>query len=303
MRLLTFASGDDLALGLVTPRGVLDLARAAAALGLDAAVAPSDLSRLGHEALKIVASIEEAAAAEPAERSTGWYLDEATLSYGPCITEPGKVLCVGLNYARHAAESGMEPPTTPVLFGKFANALAAHAQPIVLPGVSEEYDYEAELVVVIGSRAHDVPVEDALRHVLGYCNGNDVSARDLQTRTSQWLLGKTLDRFLPIGPYLVTADEVPDPQSLSIRCWLTDDLRQDSSTADMIFSVAEIVSYVSRHFALEPGDIIATGTPEGVIFGRASREWMRPGDVAIVEIGPLGRLVNPFVAPARSAGT
>jgi 2-keto-4-pentenoate hydratase/2-oxohepta-3-ene-1,7-dioic acid hydratase in catechol pathway len=146
--------------------------------------------------------------------------------------------------------------------------------------------------VVIGREGKYIPKDEALSYVLGYANGNDISARDLQTRTSQWMLGKTLDKFMPIGPYLVTHHDVPDPQNLSIRCWLNGTLRQDSNTRDMIFSVAEIVHYASQYFTLSPGDIITTGTPEGVIFGDDEPRWMQPGDEVIVEIEKLGRLVN-----------
>lgn len=158
-----------------------------------------------------------------------------------------------------------------------------------------EYDYEAELVAVIGQRAKNVGESEALGHVLGYCNGNDVSARDLQRLSGQWLLGKTLDRFMPLGPYLVTADEAGDVQDMRIRCWLNGELRQDSNTSDMIFGVAEVIRYASRYMTLEPGDIICTGTPEGVILGMKEKRWMKPGDEVVVEIDRLGRLVNPMV--------
>jgi len=302
MRILTFLDGEAPLLGVVTPRGVLDVAAASSALAAPGPPA-TEFFRLGLAGVEaLTALVERAVTAAPA-LSEPWFHEERALTLGPCVLESGKILCVGLNYLEHAIESGAQPPTTPVLFSKFVNALAAHGQEIALPVVAREYDYEAELVVVMGRRAREVAVEEALEYVLGYCSGNDISARDLQMRTSQWLLGKTLDGFLPIGPYLVTADEVPDPQALSVRCWLNGDLRQDSRTADMIFSVAEIISYASHHFALEPGDIIATGTPQGVIFGHAERTWMKPGDVVSVEIGDLGRLTNPLgpaVATARS---
>jgi 2-keto-4-pentenoate hydratase/2-oxohepta-3-ene-1,7-dioic acid hydratase in catechol pathway len=147
----------------------------------------------------------------------------------------------------------------------------------------------------MGRRAFHVEVDEALDYVRGYCNGNDLSARDLQMRTNQWLLGKTLPKFMPLGPYLLTPGEIPDPQALSIRCWLNRELRQDSSTQDMIFPVSELVSYISQYFPLEPGDLITTGTPEGVILGRVEKDWMKPGDETVVEIGLLGRLRNRMV--------
>ncbi|MDZ4763013.1 MAG: fumarylacetoacetate hydrolase family protein, partial [Chloroflexota bacterium] len=205
-------------------------------------------------------------------------------------------ICVGLNYRRHAIETGAAIPTTPILFSKFNNALAAPGEVVPIPRTAEQTDYEAELVVVIGRRAKYVSEADALDHVLGYCNGNDVSARDLQLRTSQWLLGKTPDKFMPIGPYLMTADEAGDPANLRVRGWLNGEPRQDSNTADMIFSVAQVISYASQYMTLEPGDIITTGTPEGVILGMKDKVWLKPGDEYIVEIGNLGRLVNRMAA-------
>ena len=222
-------------------------------------------------------------------------LSAAQVTLGPCVPQPGKIICVGLNYARHAAEGGQAIPATPVLFSKFNNSLAGPHEDVPLPAAALEYDYEVELCAVIGKHTRDVSTADALDHVVGYCCSNDISARDLQMLTGQWLLGKTLDRFLPLGPWLVTADEVPDPQTLGLRCWLNDELRQDSNTADMIFSVADIVSYTSRYMTLEPGDVISTGTPEGVIMGRTPRVWMKPGDVVSVAVDGLGRLTNRLV--------
>jgi 2-keto-4-pentenoate hydratase/2-oxohepta-3-ene-1,7-dioic acid hydratase in catechol pathway len=190
-------------------------------------------------------------------------------------------------------------PTIPVLFSKFPNTIAAPGEQVVLPATAVEYDYEAELGVVIGRRAKHVREQEALDYVLGYCNINDLSARDLQMRTSQWLLGKTLDQFMPIGPYLVTADTVGDPQALDIRCWVNSALRQSSTTADMIFSVAELVSYISQYMTLEPGDVIATGTPEGVILGMAEKQWLKSRDEVVVEIAGLGRLTTTFAAPTN----
>lgn len=277
MRLLTFKQADELALGIKTNSGVLR-----------SSMSPQNLLEQGSSALSTLqAELERASPSD--------FLEETSLSIGPCVPNPGKILCVGLNYARHAKESGMAEPTTPVLFSKFNNAIAAPNEDVLLPNNATEYDYEAELVVVIGKRAKNISEEDALEHVLGYCNGNDISARDLQMLTGQWLLGKTLDKFMPIGPYLVTSDEAGDPQDMRVRCWLNGDLRQDSTTSDMIFSVAEVVSYASHYMTLNPGDIITTGTPEGVIVGMDPKVWMKPGDEAVVEIGSLGRLTNRMV--------
>ncbi|MBJ7603229.1 MAG: fumarylacetoacetate hydrolase family protein [Candidatus Dormibacteraeota bacterium] len=228
----------------------------------------------------------------------GAELEETQLKLAPCVPSPGKIICVGLNYRRHAAEAGMAVPETPVLFSKFNNSLAASGEDIPLPAIAEQYDYEAELAVVIGKRAQNVAQGQALDHVFGYCNANDLSARELQARTSQWLLGKSLDHFLPIGPYLVSKEEIPDVTRLGIRCFLNGEKRQDSTIADLIFGVEELVSYMSRHLTLEPGDIISTGTPEGVILGRAEKVWLKPGDQVVVEVDGLGRLSNRMVSSA-----
>lgn len=209
-----------------------------------------------------------------------------------------KVICIGLNYRPHAQEAQMSVPETPVLFSKFANSLTGSGSPVPLPANAREFDYEAELGVIVGQRARSIPVSRALECVFGYINCNDLSARDLQFRTGQWLLGKTLDGFLPVGPHLVTGDEIPDPQTLPTRCWVNGQLRQDSNTAAMIFTVAELISYISDHFTLEPGDLISTGTPEGVILGSKEARWLAAGDVVEVEVGDgrFGRLANRLIA-------
>jgi len=214
------------------------------------------------------------------------------------VPDPRKVICVGLNYADHAKESGAAPPDEPVLFNKFPTALIGHGEPIVLPRVSQEVDYEAELVVVIGRGGRHIPRERAYEHVAGYCPGHDVSARDWQLRKpgKQWLLGKTFDTFAPCGPALVTRDEIPDPGTLSIRFRLNGETLQDSNTDQFIFPVDEVVSYVSQVCTLEPGDLIYTGTPPGVGFARKPPRFMKPGDVAEVEIEGLGILRNPVIA-------
>ena len=229
-----------------------------------------------------------------ASQADCWHA-ESQVQYAPCVPAPGKIVCVGLNYRQHAAESGMAVPATPVLFSKFNNTLAAHQEPVRLYPNAEQYDYEAELVAVIGHKARFVSAADAPGYVFGYCNGNELSARDLQFRTSQWLLGKSLDQFLPIGPCLVTADELGDPGNLGIHCWVNGELRQNSNTSDMVFNVAQIISYTSQYMTLDPGDIISTGTPQGVILGMQEKRWLKPGDTVEVEIDRLGKLVNPMV--------
>ena len=196
-------------------------------------------------------------------------IDEEDLEWGPCVTRPHKIICVGLNYRKHADETNAPYPEVPILFNKFDNTLTGHQSEIAIPAVTNELDYEVELGIVIGKKTKNVSKEEALSHVFGYCTVNDLSARDLQMRTHQWLLGKTCDDFSPAGPYLVTADEVGDPNNLSLKTYVNDEVRQDSNTSDMIFSCAEIVSYISQHMTLAPGDLILTGTPEGVVFGLA----------------------------------
>ena len=293
MRLLTFRTSAGLQLGVTTPHGVVDVARAHGDRFDQFSATPAEFLAGGIAACRELAAFMARVLAAP---DRAWLLDEANLELGPCVASSGKILCIGLNYRRHAAEAGMAIPAVPVLFSKFSNALAASGEMIPLPSVAEQYDYEAELAVVIGRRAYQVSEATALDYVLGYCTANDLSARDLQMRTSQWLLGKTLDKFLPIGPCLVTADEIPDPQTLNIRCWVNEELRQDSNTRDMIFPVREIIAYISQYIALEPGDVILTGTPEGVIFGMADKRWLRPGDTVEVEIDQLGRLSNRMTA-------
>ncbi|WP_223204250.1 fumarylacetoacetate hydrolase family protein [Alicyclobacillus suci] len=216
------------------------------------------------------------------------------LRFGPCVPNPGKIICVGLNYRKHAEESHMDIPNYPVLFNKFSNSIAAHKQDIELPRLSSQIDYEAELAIVIGKKAKNIKKDEALDYVLGYCVANDLSARDLQMRTSQWMLGKCCDGFSPIGPYLVTAGDIENPNNLRIRLYVNGDLRQDSNTSDMIFKCDYIVSYISQYMTLMPGDIILTGTPEGVILGYPEERqvWLKDGDVVDVEIEKLGRLTN-----------
>jgi 2-keto-4-pentenoate hydratase/2-oxohepta-3-ene-1,7-dioic acid hydratase in catechol pathway len=302
MILLQFKAGSDWHLGVKTPHGVVDVTTALSDGSISQlhAGVPSSLEAVCAGGSAACEALEQFVQPLFASNATNrWLLDETRLTYGPCVANPGKIICIGLNYRRHVEESGMAIPLLPVLFSKFSNTIAAPGEQIVLPANAVEYDYEAELGVVMGKKAKNVSEQDALRYVLGYCNIDDLSARDLQMRTSQWLLGKTLDQFSPIGPYLVTADEVINPQTLDIRCWVNGALRQNSNTADMIFSVAYLVSYISQYMTLEPGDVISTGTPEGVILGMKEKKWLMPGDEVTIEIEGLGRLTNTMVAPTN----
>ncbi len=219
------------------------------------------------------------------------------------IPNPRKIVCIGLNYRDHAAESGVPAPEEPVLFSKYATALIGHLDAIVLPRVSSEVDYEAELVVVIGRGGRHIPRERAFEHVGGYTVGHDVSARDWQLNKpgKQWMAGKTFDTFAPVGPAIVTPDEVPDPHKLGIRLRLNGQTMQDSNTNQLIFGVDEVIAYLSQVFTLEPGDLIFTGTPPGVGMAKKPPVWLKPGDVVEVEIDHLGTLRNTVVAEAGRA--
>jgi 5-carboxymethyl-2-hydroxymuconate isomerase len=206
---------------------------------------------------------------------------------------PGKIIGIGLNYRDHAAETGAALPTRPLLFAKLPTAVAGPADEIVIPAHTDELDYEGELAVVIGRRCRDVAEADALDAVFGYAVMDDVSARDRQREEPQWIRAKGGDTMAPWGPWITTADEVPDPQALRIRTWVNGDLRQDGTTADMVFTVAALIAFCSASFTLEPGDVITTGTPAGVGVARDPKAFLRPGDRVRVEIDGLGVLDNP----------
>jgi 2-keto-4-pentenoate hydratase/2-oxohepta-3-ene-1,7-dioic acid hydratase in catechol pathway len=212
------------------------------------------------------------------------------------IERPQKIVCVGLNYRDHAEEQGVDLPERPILFAKWPNTLIGPGEPIVIPAISEQVDYEAELGVVIGERVKGVSTENALEAVAGYVCVNDVSARDLQFADGQWVRGKSPDTFCPVGPRLVPRDEIPDPQALSIRAVLNGETLQNSTTANMVFGVAEIVAFVSQAITLEPGDLIATGTPAGVGAFRKPPVFMKAGDEITIEIDGIGALTNPVRA-------
>ena len=212
------------------------------------------------------------------------------------IERPGKIVCVGLNYRDHAEEQGAELPQAPLLFAKWPSSLVGPGDAIVLPHTSARVDYEAELGVVIGERVKGVSAENALEAVRGYLCLNDVSARDFQFGDGQWTRGKSPDTFCPVGPRLVPREQVPDPQALRIRCLLNGEVMQDSTTANMIFSVAEVIAYASATSTLEPADLIATGTPAGVGVFRKPPRLLRDGDEVTVEIEGLGALTNPVRA-------
>ncbi|MCF6092422.1 fumarylacetoacetate hydrolase family protein [Microaerobacter geothermalis] len=288
---LTFKKGDRLALGIKTDKGILDVERAVAYLqGLQQVpTSAGELIWKGEEGKQALTQL-----INQTNQEDSLFLQEESLYFGPCVPEPQKIICVGLNYKKHADECNLAYPPEPLLFSKFNNALASHGEDVFIPAKSSQVDYEAELAIVIGKQAKNVSKEDALSYVYGYCNANDFSARDLQFKSSQWLLGKTCDGFCPIGPYLISADEVGNPNDLKITSTVNGEIRQHSNTSDMIFYCDEIISYISQHMTLQPGDVILTGTPEGVIVGypEEKRVWLKDGDVVTVEIEKLGRLTN-----------
>lgn len=212
------------------------------------------------------------------------------------IPRPGKIICIGLNYSDHAAESGQPIPQYPVVFSKYANTIIAPGESIILPKVSTQVDYEAELGFVIGKRGRYISEADALQYVAGYLPINDVSARDYQNRTSQWTMGKTFDTFAPMGPALVTSDEIPDPHNLKISLTIGDKVYQDSNTSNLIFGIPRLVASLSEVMTLEPGDVVSTGTPPGVGFAQKPPRFLQPGDVVSVTIEKLGTLSNPVVS-------
>ncbi|MGA9628141.1 MAG: fumarylacetoacetate hydrolase family protein [Bryobacteraceae bacterium] len=212
------------------------------------------------------------------------------------VPRPPKIVCIGLNYRDHAAESNLPIPETPTVFAKFQTAVTGHRHPIVLPRNSVKPDYEAEFAVVIGQGGRHIPEERWREHVFGYTMVNDVSARDFQMATTQWMIGKTFDTFAPIGPAIVTAEEIEDPHNLDISLTLSGQVMQNSNTRHLIFGVPKLIAFLSSVFTLEPGDIISTGTPGGVGMARKPPRWLKPGDEVVVRVAGLGELVNPVVA-------
>jgi 2-keto-4-pentenoate hydratase/2-oxohepta-3-ene-1,7-dioic acid hydratase in catechol pathway len=214
------------------------------------------------------------------------------------IPRPRKLICIGLNYRDHAAETGSPIPDVPTVFNKFATAVIAPGANIVLPKVSKSPDYEAEFAFVIGRGGRHIPAGDWQKHVFGYTIVNDVSARDYQRATTQWLMGKTFDTFAPMGPWIVTADEIPDPHNLDISLEINGETLQNSNTRELIFKIPDLIAFLSSVFTLEPGDIVSTGTPAGVGVARTPQRFLKPGEEVTVKIAGIGELRNPVVAEA-----
>ncbi len=262
--------------------------RDGAIVDIGAAPDPSVRALLAGGAAALAAAQERAKRGSPVS---------GKIEIGPPVPDPEKIICFGLNYRKHAEETGMAIPKFPTFFSKYRNSLVAGGEPILLPAKnSTQIDYEVELAAVIGKRCKSVSEADALGYVGGYSILNDVSARDLQMQTSQWGAGKAIDTFAPFGPVLVTPDEIGDPQKLAVKTRLNGQVVQSSNTADMIFPVAQLVAFLSDFMTLEPGDVIATGTPEGVGFTRKPPLFMKDGDVVELEIEKIGVLRNPVLA-------
>lgn len=284
MRLKQINRDGKIILGIETEQGTVDVSAEAQRQGISAPKTMLEVIQAGEAGIETLKQLS----------ANAKYWIQA--SAAPAITGCDKILCIGLNYRRHAMECNLPLPPAPVLFNKFSNALAADGDCIYLDPRYSEYDYEAELVAIIGKPARNVSVEDALSYVFGYTCGNDLSTRDLQfARSNQWLLSKTFDGFAPIGPCVVTADAI-DPNDLAITSEVNGELRQNSRTSDMIFSVAQIIADLSSHFTLQPGDLIFTGTPQGVMHGypKDKKNWLKPGDHVSVTIEGIGTLQNTF---------
>jgi len=270
MRLVTFqTAGVRQQAGIVMPDG--------------------SVTGLGRDMLSVIA-------AGAPSNVTGASYNLAEVKFLAPIPRPPKFICVGLNYRDHARETGLEIPIVPTIFNKFTNVVIGPGAPIVLPKVSTRPDYEAELAFVIGTGGRNISASDALDHVFGYTIVNDVSARDYQMVTSQWLMGKTFDTFAPMGPWIVTRDEIADPHALDISLEIGGEILQRSNTRELVFGVPALIEYISSVVTLEAGDIVATGTPAGVGFARKPPRYLRAGDEVLIRIQGIGELRNPVIA-------
>jgi acylpyruvate hydrolase len=291
MKLMMFKSSGPARLGVVDGHDVIDVGAVDAGL-------PATLHDLIGQGASGLAAVKAAAAKAPASARHSLARVKAALP----IANPPKFICVGLNYLEHAKEGGHPPPTYPSFFARYDRSLVAHGEPVIRPKASEQLDYECELTIVIGKGGRNIPEAKALDHVFGYTIFNDVSVRDYQRKTTQWLAGKNFDGTGPLGPVVVTADSLPKGATpLRIATRVSGKTMQDSNTSDMIFSVARCVALLSDIMTLEPGDLIATGTPQGVAHARKPPAWMKPGDVVEIEIEGIGILSNPVVDEAGAA--
>lgn len=296
MRLLNFFKDGRLKLGVIDSSGILDVEQAGQLVPFKHPFKlPTTVTEVIQSGPSEFKALTEYISTLSRDEHASYRLSESQIEWAQCVDAPQKIICVGLNYRKHALETNMAIPEYPVLFNKFNNTLTGHLAVIPIPSQTAKVDYEAELTIVIGKITRNISAENALDSVFGYCIANDVSARDLQLRTGQWMLGKTCDSFCPLGPYLVTVDEVGDPNDLEMKTIVNGEVKQHSHTSDMIFTCKEIVSYISHHFTLLPGDIILTGTPEGVIMGNPDEKfYLRAGDEVTIQIEKLGTLKNKF---------
>jgi 2-keto-4-pentenoate hydratase/2-oxohepta-3-ene-1,7-dioic acid hydratase in catechol pathway len=283
----TLRDKSDDHVGIRTPRGIIDVAAAAKALEIAAYPRTVEEVIAGYDTDSLMRIATEAPASV--------LRSEDAVEFGPLVSNPAKIICVGLNYRAHVEESNLGRPDFPDLFNKYNSSLNRHRGTIDISSLpATQFDYESELVIVMGKAARNVRESEALRYVYGYTTGNDFTARDPQLRVTQWMTGKTPDQFAPIGPWLVSADQIPDPQTLQVQTFVNDEVapRQDTNTAQMIFSCAEIISYTSTFMTLQPGDIIFTGTPSGVILGfpKEKQIWLKAGDRVRTVISQLGEL-------------
>lgn len=283
-------------LGLQTVSGsIVDLAAAAPYYGVDEGSVPTDivdLLRLPDGARKTLLDLATKAANVSVDGSSVWDNDPEQVALLAPLARPGKIICIGLNYLAHAEEAGAELPKEPIFFSKYASAIIGPDETVQKPAFTNQLDYEVELAAVIGKPGFNIPVSSALDHVFGYTILNDVSARDLQFVDGQWIKGKCLDTFAPVGPAIVTKDEIPAPDRLQISLSVNGRVAQEGSTSDMIFGLSKIISFLSTFCTLEPGDVIATGTPPGVALGRGPEYYLKAGDVMVAEIECIGRLQN-----------
>ena len=289
LTVLSIRRGTEHRLGVKNENGVLDVVQAAKILRMRAPATIDELLQ-NEDGPSLNALVDAAMKSKAAQKAL---LKEETIEFGPVVTRPEKIICVGLNYRQHAIEIGAPIPKQPVLFNKFNTTLNHYNGTIKLPvEFATKFDYEVELVMAIGREAKVVNEADALSYVAGYATGNDFTARDLQLETGgQWMVGKTPDQFAPIGPYLVTADQI-DPDNLKLECRVNGETRQSSNTSDFIFNARKMISYISRVITLKPGDIIFTGTPQGVIQGKPKDQqvWLKPGDKIACSLEKLGEL-------------
>jgi 2-keto-4-pentenoate hydratase/2-oxohepta-3-ene-1,7-dioic acid hydratase in catechol pathway len=287
MTYATLITEQGPSLGIRTEKGILNVMKAEADLKTGVPVTTDDLIQGLGNVGALQTLVQKASASKKP-----YFIPEADAKFGPCVLNPEKIVCIGLNYKAHIEETGEKLPPVPILFNKYNSALNSNGGTVAVSKEhAEKFDYEAELVVVMGKEARDVSEADALSYVFGYCNGHDLSARDLQMATSQWMVGKTGDGWGPIGPWLVSADQI-DPENLKIECIVNGEVRQSSNTKLMIFGVKKLVSYISKYMTMRPGDIIFTGTPHGVISGypKEKQVWLKAGDKITTRIEKLGDL-------------